>query len=41
MFLVFAGTVTWEAAAFSPYVQLLSDGGRFVYTLEIDIRTVR
>lgn len=39
--LAFTGTVTWEAAPFSPYRALLTEGSRVVYTMELNVRTVR
>lgn len=39
--LAFVGTVTWEAAPFSPYRALLTSGSRIVYTMELNVRTVR
>lgn len=37
----FTGTVTYEAAAFTPYQQLINGAARIIYTMELNFRVVR
>lgn len=37
----FTGTVTYEAAPFSPYQQLITGGRRMAYSIELSLRAVR
>ncbi len=37
----FVGLVTYEAAAFTPYQQLVNGVPRIIYTMELNFRAVR
>lgn len=37
----FLGSVTYQAAPFSPYLQLVNGQARIVYTMEMNYRAVR